>query len=493
MRPLIEEASMSTVTAIDPFARAIDMMAALDARKVSSRELVEMHIERIQRLNPPLNAIVIETFDRARAMADEADARRAKGERTPLLGLPHTTKESNAVAGTRQTAGMSAFENHYATVDGPVQASVLNAGSPLLGKTNIPVALADWQADSPIYGRCNNPWDLTRSPGGSTGGGSAALAAGLTPLEWGSDIGGSVRTPSAFCGVFGHRPSETLLPRYGSFPTSEGPNISAVLAVQGPMARSAHDLELALSVAAQPEIGEDVAWRLELPPARHESLAGMRVAVMPWLDWAPVDSEMKAALEDLASWLSKQGATVQVTAPPFDLRDYYLDYNRILMSKTSSGQPLEDRQSQAKHLRERGDEVSAALADGLVLSATEFYFAMGRREAYRAKYRQFFKDWDVLLSPMSLSVAFPHKTEPFDSRTISFDGQTVPYRLQIVYPMLTILAGHPATAFPGGLSKAGLPLGLQAIGPYLEDRTPLRFVQLIEDQRGGFVAPKGYE
>ena len=255
---------MTTPTALSPFTSATGMMAALDARQVSSRELVEMHIERIQRLNPAINAIVIPTFERARAMADDADARRARGERTPLLGLPHTTKESNAVAGLPQTAGMSVFKDMRAENDGPIPAAVFGAGAPLLGKTNIPVALADWQADSPIYGRTNNPFDLTRSPAAAPVG-DRALAAGLTPLEFGSDIGGSVRTPSAFCGTYGHRPSETLVPRQGSFPMSIEPNISAVLAVQGPMARSAHDLELALGVIAGPDPGEDVAWRVELP------------------------------------------------------------------------------------------------------------------------------------------------------------------------------------------------------------------------------------
>ena len=484
---------MTAPTAINPFTSATGMMAALDARQVSSRELVEMHIERIERLNAGINAIVIPTFERARAMADDADARRARGERTPLLGLPHTTKESNAVGGLPQTAGMEIFKDNHAEADGPIPAAVFAAGAPLLGKTNIPVALADWQADSPIYGRTNNPYDLGRSPGGSTGGGAAALAAGLTPLEFGSDIGGSVRTPSAFCGVYGHRPSETLMPRHGAFPMSLEPNASHVLAVQGPMGRSAHDLELALGVIAGPDPGEDMAWKLDLPPARHETLAGMRVAVMPWIDWVPVDSEMRAAVENLASWLSKRGAKVATAAPPFDLREYYLDYNRILMSRVTAGQPLEERQGQAAGLRARGDDESASLADGLTMPLTDFYLAMGRREVYRRQYREFFKSWDVLLSPMSLSVAFPHVTTPFDQRTIEFDGQKVAYRLQIVYPMLAILAGQPATAFPGGLSKAGLPLGLQALGPYLEDRTPLRFAQLIEDQRGGFVAPKGYE
>lgn len=484
---------MTTPTAISPFASATDMMAALDAKAVSSRELIEMHIERIERLNPALNAIVIPTFERARAMADDADARRARGERTPLLGLPHTTKESNEVAGLPQTAGIPELNGRHAEIDGPVQAAIFEAGAPLLGKTNIPVALGDWQADSPNYGRTNNPWDLTRSPGGSTGGGSAALAAGLTPLEFGSDIGGSTRVPAAFCGVYGHRPSDTLWPRNGAFPMSSHPNASAVLAVQGPLARSAYDLDLALLAAARPDPGEDAAWRLELPKARHDSLEGFRVAVLPAIPWVPVLGEMRAAVDNLASWLSAQGATVAEASPPWDWREHYLDYNRGLMSKMSGAQPIEERQGIAAGLRSSGNDEHAAMADGMLLSAVEFYALMDKRETYRRAYREFFKSWDILLTPMALSGAFEHNTEPFDSRTLTLDGATVPYRLQVFYPQVATLAGQPATAFPGGFTKSGLPLGLQAVGPYLEDLTTTRFAQLVEDQRGGFVAPKGYE
>jgi len=484
---------MTTPTSVSPFARAVDMMAALDAKVVSSRELVELHIERIARLNPPINAIIIETFERARAMAAEADLRRERGERGPLLGLPHTTKESNAVAGLPQTAGIPDFAAYTADEDGAVPATVFAAGAPLLGKTNIPVALGDWQADSPIYGRTNNPWDLGRSPGGSTGGGSAALAAGLTPLEFGSDIGGSTRVPAAFCGVYGLRPSETVWPRFGAFPFSLAPNPAAVLAVQGPLARSAYDLELALKVVAQPDPGEDVAWRLELPKSRHDNLRDFRVAVLPDLPWVPVSSEMRARRDELASWLSAQGATVAEASPDFDWRRHFLDYQTVLASRTSGGQPLEQRQALAKTLRESGDEAAAAVADGILLSAIDYSMLLDARERYRATYRRFFRDWDVLLTPMALSEAFPHQDGPFTQRTLDFDGQRVEYRLQVFYPQVATMAGQPAVAFPGGLTASGLPLGLQAVGPYLEDLTALRFVQLIEDARGGFVAPKGYE
>src|SRR6058998_1105457 len=300
---------------IDAFATAVDMLAALRARRVSAVELLELHLKRIARHNPELNAIVELDFERARRDAEAADARRARGEDAPLLGLPMTLKESINVRGLRTTAGMTMWKDFRSEHAAPVTQRVKGAGAVVMAKTNVPQMLSDWQSNNPVYGRTNNPWDLGRTPGGSTGGGAAALAAGLTPLEFGSDIGGSIRVPAAFCGVYGHRPSETAMPRSGQFPMPPMPNAAVVMGVQGPMARSAADLELALDVAAGAEAGEDVAWRLTLPPARRDRLGDFRVAVLPSLDWMPLDAEVAAAVDAVASRLSGLGAKVQVTQP----------------------------------------------------------------------------------------------------------------------------------------------------------------------------------
>src|SRR5262245_37684026 len=273
-----------TIT-VDAFSTATEMLAALRARQVSSVELLDLHRRRIERYNPTLNALVEQDFDRAYAAAREADARRARGENAPLLGLPMTLKESFNVVGLRTTCGMPVWADFRSQHDAPVTARVRAAGGVIMAKTNVPQMLVDWQSANPVYGRTNNPWDLARTPGGSTGGGAAALAAGLTPLEYGSDIGGSIRVPAVFCGVYGHRPSETALPRSGQFPVPPLPNAAFVLGVQGPMARSAADLELALDVAGGPEVGEDTAWRLAIPPARRERLTDFRVAILPPIDW----------------------------------------------------------------------------------------------------------------------------------------------------------------------------------------------------------------
>ena len=275
------------------YSTAVEMLTALRARKISSVELIEMHLKRIDERDGALNAIPIRTADRAREAARLADVAIARGQRAALFGLPTTLKESTQAAGLPQTAGLVALKDYRPASDGPLATAVFSAGACLLGKTNIPVALGDWQADSPIYGRTNNPWDLGRTPGGSTGGGGAALAAGMTPLEIGSDIGGSIRVPAAYCGVYGHRPSETAIPREGSFPLADLPNPAALMGVQGPLARSAGDLELLFDVVTGPVVGEDAAWRLALPEARHARLQDFRVAVMPAMPWVKCDPKCR--------------------------------------------------------------------------------------------------------------------------------------------------------------------------------------------------------
>lgn len=478
---------------IDAFSTATEMLEALRSRAVSSVELTELHIDRIERLDAKINAVVVRDFAAARERAREADARRARSEDAPLLGLPHTLKESTQAAGLPQTAAIPAFAGHVAASDGPVAEAVRGAGGVLLGKTNIPPFLADIQSNNPTYGRSLNPWDPSRTPGGSTGGGAAAVAAGLTPLEFGSDIGGSIRIPALFCGVFGHRPSETAVPRVGSIPYSVRPRVGAIMGVQGPLARSAEDLELALGIIARPEAGEDVAWRLEFPPARHERLADFRVAVLPPVDFAPVDDELTAAQERIASGLSRLGATVKVAAPPFDLQRYTFSYLRMLNALMTVNLPLEDRRAAAEGARRSSDAFSRAGGEGFDASAVDLILWLAEREEYREQYREFFREWDILLCPTTIVPAVEHNDLPMGQRTLVINGQEVPFTRFLAYSGWATLAGQPSTAFPVGLSAAGLPLGLQAIGPYLEDRTPLRFAGLVAREFGGFRRPPGFE
>jgi amidase len=267
------------------------------------------------------------------------------------------------------------------------------------------------------------------------------------------------------------------------------------------MARAAEDLELAFDVAAGAETGEDVAWRLVLPPARHERLGDFRVAVLPPLDWVPVDAEIAAALDSLASRLGRLGCGVKLAQPETlgDHRQHYTLYLTLLTAVVLSYEPAEQRRARLDVLRTRDDEWSRAKQAGIESVAPDYIRWIGQREAYRAGWRAFFREWDVVLAPAYFAPAYPHHDRPWPdtpeslARTLDVNGKPVLHELGLFYPAVATLAGQPATAFPVGLTRGGLPMGLQAIGPYLEDRTPLRFAALVARELGGFTPPPGYE
>jgi amidase len=486
---------------IDPFATATELLAALRAGRITSHELTDLYIRRIERHDGRLNAVVVRDFERARQQARAADDAAARGGRAPLLGLPITLKESFNVAGLATTCGVPEWKGYISLHDAPATARLREAGTVLLGKTNVPPALADWQSANPIYGRTSNPWDTGRTPGGSSGGSAAALAAGLTGLEVGSDIGGSIRVPAAFCGVYGHRPSETLLPKSGQFPMPPLPNAAVVMGVQGPLARSAEDLDLALSILAGPDVGEDVAWRVELPRARHERLADFRVAVLPPIPWLGVDGRITAALDELASRLGRLGCVVKHAQPEAlgDHREHHGLYRSLLSAVTSSRIDEETRRQRIALYEHHADEFSRGHLRGLTARPGDYILWNGRREQYRVAWRAFFREWDVLLAPAINVLPYPHieRAWPEDDSdltlTLTVDGRAVPYLHGLVYPAVSTVAGQPATAFPVGRSREGLPIGLQAIGPYLEDHTPIHFTALLAREIGGFTRPAGYD
>jgi amidase len=282
------------------------------------------------------------------------------------------------------------------------------------------------------------------------------------------------------------------------------PNAAAVLGVQGPLARSAEDLELGLNVTAGPEVGEDVAWRLDLPAPRAERLADLRVAIMPRIGWLPVSVEILEAMDAFAAGLARAGAMVKVAQPESfgDMRDHHQLYLSMLLAVTSARLTPDLREQQVQQLLEGGlpqDEWASARLAGLRATVGDWFTWHARREAFRAAYRAFFTEWDILLAPITLRTAFPHiqmSWPPSDedrALTIDIDGQAIPYGNQVVYPGVATLCGQPATALPIGLSPTGLPIGLQAIGPYLEDRTPIRFAALATRELGGFLRPPGFE
>jgi amidase len=484
-----------TAISIDGFSTATAMLAALRAREISSVELLELHLRRIERHNPALNAVIIKDYERARAAAIEADAARASGDDRPLLGLPLTIKDAIDVQGLPTVCGATERVDAIAETDATIVPSVRAAGAVIMGKTNVPPYAGDYQVDNPVFGRTNNPWRLDRIPGGSSGGSAAVVAAGLSPLEYGSDIGGSIRFPAAWCGIYGHRPSAGIIPVSGHFPGSTLPNPTFHLNTLGPFARSIEDLEMAFDLVAGPEPGEEVGWRLDLPPARHDRLADFRVGIFPSADWRPVDTEVSAKIESLAATLRAAGATVGEAAPAGygDGKAYHALFQRIIGAISASRLDEVGRQERAAMFRAGNDPFGPAWAEGALASAADYITWHTERERYRVAWRALFQEWDVVVAPQVIVPAPPHSTVPFNDRTIEVNGQAVAARAVIYPSALPILTGLPATAFPVGLSADGLPIGIQAIGPYLEDRTTIRFAGLVGAEIGGYQRPPGYD
>ena len=446
-----------------------EIAAAIAAGQASALEVTDAAIARIETRDGPINAVVVRDFDRARDQARAADIALARGERRPLLGVPMTVKESNNVAGLPTTWGSPAFGGWTADVDGVAVSRLKAAGAVILGKTNVPPFLADWQSANPIYGRTNNPWDLGRSAGGSSGGSAAAVASGMVPLELGSDIGGSIRVPAGFNGIYGHKPTWGLVPLRGHSP----PGIdggSTLLAVVGPLARSAADLDLALSVIAGPEPDEAKGYRLELPPPRHEHLADYRVFVAEAHPAVATDSQVSGALNDLAGRLDRLG--VQVTRSSNALPDFAAQH-RIYMALV-------------------GAAMSRGTPGGTSMNAHELMNMLDAQVAFQRQWSAFFETFDVVLMPTFGVTAFPHVDEPDNAkRTLKVDGRDTPYFDQIAWPGVALLPNLPATAAPIGQSREGLPISAQIMGAHLEDRTTIAFAGLLAREFGGFRPPPG--
>jgi amidase len=438
---------------------ATGLVAALAGRKVSAVELFEAAVARIETLDGPINAVVVRDFDRAHDAAKAADQALARGERGPLMGLPMTVKEAHNVEGLPTTWGSEAFRDWIAPADSVGVARLKAAGAVILGKTNVPPFLADWQSDKPVYGRTVNPLDPTRTPGGSSGGSAAALAAGMVPLEFGSDIGGSIRVPAAFCGVCGHKPSYNLVPVRGHAPPGLD-NLPPVLAVIGPMARSAADLELAMEVLAGPDEGEAVGYRLALPAPRHARLADYRVLVIESHPSAAISNAVQEALDQTIRRIEQTGAAVARHSDLLsDLAAAHALYRSMLLTAMARGGPPPPD----------------------LPSAHGWMDLQDAQLGVRRRWAKLFEAFDVVLAPTFGTVAFEHNTTPMPERTLTIDGVATPYFDQLAWPGLATLPNLPATAFPIGAGEGGLPIGAQAIGPYLEDRTSMAFARLFAD------------
>ena len=457
----------------DPFLfkSATELTGALRRGEITSLELLNRYLKSIELNNDSINAVVTLDADGARKRAAEADKASARGENWgPLHGLPMTVKDVFEVKGMPATSGDPKLKDYIPERNAIAVQRLIDAGAIIFGKTNVPYHARDFQSFNSVYGTTNNPWDLSRTCGGSSGGSGAALAAGFTPLELGSDLGGSVRIPANFNGVFGHKPTFGLVSRYGHIPPMPGrvsPDamLTVPLFVVGPLARSADDLALALEILIKPAPADKSARRAELLPPRRQRFKDYRVAV--WFKEmdpnAEIDADVLAALQIAVEKLRNAGLEVDEEArPDIKLWESLRIWTNIRDDMMAGRLPLWDG-----HVE--------------------------KQKKQQALWSAFFERYDVLLAPVTPSAAFPHDhSKPMSTRRLTVNGRSKSYWNNLSWTIMAIVSGLPATVAPVGISESGLPVGVQIISDRYEDRTTIDFARGLSELIGGFKAPPGF-
>lgn len=476
------------------YSSASELARAVRARTVGAEELLEAYLERVDRLNPELNAVVVRVDEEARKAAREADRAVASGDELgPFHGVPMTVKESFNLAGTPTTYGLPPFKDNIAGEDALAVKRLKSAGAVVFGKTNVPPALADAQSANQIYGRTNNPWALDRTPGGSSGGSAAALAAGLSALELGSDIASSLRNPAHYCGVYAHKPTYGLCSSEGHWLRKRF--AAGDISVIGPMARSAEDLETAFGIIAdhthQPP-GAAIGPRdISMP-----SLRGLKVAVVTNDDYAPVDRSIENEMTRLAAFLADEGAEVAMDArPDLDSRRVHVVYE--LLMRAAISQEISDGEVAAFEAEKLDaarpkSQLRAMFLDGVTMSHRAWLRLNEERHAMYQKWHAFFAGCDVLLAPVLATPAFAHDDRIPAWRTLSVNGEETEFGRQLFWAGYTGAFYLPSTAVPIGLSDDGLPIGIQIVGDRLDDLKCLRFARLLEVRYRAFQLPPSY-
>lgn len=466
---------------------AVGQLSALASGRVSASELLRAAVDRADSTAKALNAVIARDLERAFAAARRLDDRHARGEAFGrLAGLPMTVKDMLDVDGLPASAGLKQPPGRRAK-DAEVVARVRREDAIVWGKTNTPAKGSDYQTFNAIYGTTNNPWDLTRTPGGSSGGSAAAVAAGITALEIGSDIGGSLRVPASFCGVFAHKPTYGLVPQRGHWPPGGATDVD--LGVVGPLARSARDLSLLLSIIAQAPPEPEPACR---------DLKGLKVGLMLDEPTFALDAHVRSAIEAFASKLEAAGAVVAPVGCPVDAELLMFTYIMLLYPLITADAGLAER---ALYEALRGPaKIARALGAGpsswgpAILAASARHRDWLRADAARSRMQlavdKVFETYDVLLSPVAPVPAFKHDHGPLALRRLALaDGRKVAYTQTLSWNALATVCGLPGAAIPAGFSPIGLPIGAQLIGPRRSDFRLLSIAAAIEEVIGGFVAP----
>lgn len=477
---------------------ATDALLALSDKKISSTELVEHAFARIGKFNEKINAFVTLLEEAAKARAKQADTASSKGESWgPLHGLPILIKDLYEAAGVRTTCGATEMSAYIPTTNATAVERLLKAGAIIIGKTNVPKFGADFQSFNSIAGTTNNPWNPERTSGGSTGGGAAALAAGIGFLELGSDMGGSVRNPSHFCGVYGLKPTAGIVPSKGHVPPLPGQGeFLPDLGVCGPLARSARDLKLELGIIAGPTNTDSKAYAYQLPKPRHDRLADYRIGFVLDDPFCSVSTESKEVLAAAIAKLQDAGCRLTEGWPKgVDPSESFGIYSQLLAAKMSSASREAERKALANFPQ---DHLAFSFAknweSGLTFSHRDWLVHDSKRIAQRNLWKRYFQEFDLFLMPTASVTAFPHDHTPNQlHRVLKTSVGDKPHSDLLAWVHFANLSGNPAAVAPVGKASDGLPVGMQIMGPYLEDATPIHFAELMGAVTGTFEAPPGFD
>lgn len=469
----------------------------IQAGEVGSEELLDHYIARIDAHNGALNAIVASALDKAREAAKRADDDRAGGRiHGPLHGVPMTVKDAYEVEGLPSTGGVPELKDYVPAQDAVAVERLRRAGAIIIGKTNVPPYSGDWQSYNDVYGRTSNPWNLERTPGGSSGGAAAAISAGLIAGDIGSDIGGSIRLPAHFCGLFGHKSTWGVISTRGHIPPAPRAYSEADLAVSGPLGRSTSDLDMLFALLSG-DPADAHHPHAPLRPARTADIKQLRVAVWAEEPDASIDTEVAAAVRMAGEALAGAGARVDWAArPDFAFADCLADYVMALSAIILADFPPKVL-DQMRELAARADKDDRSYqvlqARGATMTYAQLLKLEARRRRIKDAWDRFFEDFDVVLCPPVSVPAIAHDTDrsPPDRR-ITVNGKEAPYLDLLHWASLATLAHLPASVAPVKRTDDGLPVGVQIIGNVFEDRTTLKVAAFLEDLLGGFVPPPDF-
>jgi amidase len=481
---------------MDPtLATATELADALADRSLSSRELLDHLLTRVETLNAALGAVVALDAERAEQAAAAADEATAAGRSTgPLHGVPMTVKDVWETEGLTTTAGAPELATHVPSTDALAVSRLKAAGAIVFGKTNTPLYAGDFQTYNDLFGTTNNPWDTTRTAGGSSGGAAAALAAGLTPIELGSDIGGSIRNPAHYCGVFGLKPSWGVVPSRGHIPGPPGTLLEPDVNCGGPMARSIADLRLAFAAVAGPLPEDAPAWRLDFDPGPAVTGArGIRVATIfdEGGTLLPLADDVRAQLRAFADRLDREGASVEEVAAPVSLGDGLESWQELVLPLEGTKFSDEEFGAFCAMDEVESDDLFVRAGKALVARHRRWLGANERRQHQRAAWAELFTRFDVVLAPVMPTAAFPHDIErPIMERHLDVGGTSVPHMVAMAWCGAVGSALLPVVTMPTGCTDAGLPVGVQVIGPYLSDLRLLNLCEaMVETVGPGYVVP----